>query len=172
MLTKEKTTFKDFVIKKDKTKSSTASLVELLKGHEVKALVVEYFKQGFTDFVSSKGTSITRTWTVANKDSILKLQNVGAECQTITALLDKASNVSDMPTEVSALFNNTYLPAANALDVINDYYQNNKKEQKNIGKEKQQTIEKIKKYSNISQSIKFISKDQSGTMILTLTIEQ
>ena len=170
LLAQKKITFKDFLVKKFNSNSS-ALLVEILKGHDVKALLDEYIKKCLTDFEASKPKSFDKDWKTENKDSIRALHTEVNKSKNMIDLFAKANNVSNKPAEISALFNNTYLPAAKALDAIHDFYLSNKTAQQTLTKDKQKTINEVSKYSDLSQSIKFISKDQSGNVILELSIE-
>lgn len=171
-LFKDQMTFKDFLIKKDKSKSSSASLVELLTGQDVKRLVREYLNQGLSDFKKNKGSTTNKQWTDANKSSILNLQNKITSSQTITELISKAAEVNDKPTEVLTVFGDAYLPAAKSLDRMAEFYQENKRKLGVLGKDKNATTEQVNKYSDPSKYIKFIAKDRSGNVILELSIEQ
>ena len=171
-LFKDQMTFKDFLIKKDKSRSSSAPLVELLIGQDVKKLVCEYLNQGLSDFKNNKGSTTNKQWSDANKSSILNLQNKITSSSTITEIISKAAGVNDKPTEVLTAFGDAYSPAAKSLDRMTEFYQETKKKLGVLAKNKNVTTEQFNKYSDPSKYIKFIAKDQSGSVILELSIEQ
>ena len=171
-LFKDQITFKDFLIKKDKSKSSSAPLVELLIGLDVKRLVREYLNQGLSDFKNNKGSTTNKQWSDANKSSITKLQNKINSSSTITEFISKAAEVNDRPVEVLTVFGDAYLPVAKSLDGMAEFYQETKKKLEDLGRDKITTAEQVNKYSEPSKCIKFIAKDQSSNVILELSIEQ
>ena len=132
----------------------------------------EYLNQGLSDFKNNKGSTTNKQWSDANKSSILNLQNKITSSSTITEIISKAAGVNDKPTEVLTAFGDAYSPAAKSLDRMTEFYQETKKKLGVLAKNKNVTTEQFNKYSDPSKYIKFIAKDQSGSVILELSIEQ